>query len=509
MNWLNYYLRSCILVLLLNLIFYSVQAQDPWEQAIANALPATLKKHREFVSIPNVAVNPADMDKNFKWAQQEFEQRGFLVQWLQTSSIPVFFAERPTNRENARTMLFYLHIDGQAANADSWDQNDPFTPVLKRPVGNGEFELLDWSMLDQEIDPEWRIFGRSAADDKAPIMMMLTALDLLDKEKARLPYNIKIILDGQEEAGSDGFLSTLDQYKSVYAADYLIIMDGPAHPTNKPTLTFGCRGNARCSITTYGAKLPQHSGHYGNYAPNPVFTLSRILASMKDEHGRVTIDGYYDEVALTDEVKAMLAKVPDDNEAIREGLKINRAEMVGDNYQESLQYPSLNVRHIETSWKGPGLKTIIPEIATAHIDVRLVTETDGAIQIAKIKRHLEKEGYHVLDRDPTDQERLTYPNIVKFLGSAGMNAFRTEMDAPIGEKLRAALTEAFGEAPVSIRTMGGTVPIIPAIETLGIPAVIVPMVNMDNNQHNPNENIRIGNISQGIKMCMVILTMAL
>ncbi|MEQ9298054.1 MAG: M20/M25/M40 family metallo-hydrolase [Cyclobacteriaceae bacterium] len=504
---LQSFFRFSLTILLAILVSISSQAQDNWDAAIQEVLPATLKKHREFVSLPNVSAIPADIDKNFDWAKRAFEQRGFTVQMLESSSIPVMFAERASCKKKAKTILFYLHIDGQPANAESWDQEDPFVPVLKRPIGNGEFEQMDWSNLEGEIDPDWRIFGRSAADDKAPIMMMLTALQLLDEQKTKLPYNIKIVLDGQEEAGSDGFLSTLEEYKATYAADYLIIMDGPAHPTNKPTLTFGCRGNARCSITTYGAKLPQHSGHYGNYAPNPVFTLSRILAGMKDENGLVIIDGYYDEVQMTDEVKAMLAQVPDDNDAIRAGLKINASESVGNNYQEALQYPSLNVRHIETSWKGPGLKTIIPEIATAHIDVRLVMETDGASQIAKIKKHLEGEGYLVLDRDPTDEERLANPKIVKFLGGAGMNAFRTEMDAPIGELLRAALTKSFGEAPVSIRTMGGTVPIIPAIEALGVSAVILPLVNMDNNQHNPNENIRIGNISQGIKACMVILTM--
>ncbi|MEQ9298045.1 MAG: peptidase dimerization domain-containing protein [Cyclobacteriaceae bacterium] len=203
----------------------------------------------------------------------------------------------------------------------------------------------------------------------------------------------------------------------------------------------------------------------------------------------------------------MLAQVPDDNDAIKAGLKINTADQVGASYQEALQYPSLNIRHIETSRKGPGLKTIIPEIATAHIDVRLVVETDGASQVTKIKKHIEDQGYLVLDRNPTDAERMDNPKIVKLLGSGGMNAFRTDMNAPIGARLRAELTKAFGQPPVSIRTMGGTVPIIPAIEAIGIPAVIVPMVNMDNNQHNANENIRIGNISQGIKTCMVILAM--
>ncbi|MCB9080535.1 MAG: M20/M25/M40 family metallo-hydrolase [Lewinellaceae bacterium] len=501
-------LRYLLGFVLLILGSFPVAGQHDWDAAIQQVLPQTLKEHRAFVSLPNIPTNRADMQKNLDWATAAFKAQKFNVRLLESSTLPILFAERIVSKE-AKTILFYLHIDGQPVNPANWDQADPFVPVLKRQNGQGAWEAIGWENLDRAIDPEWRIFGRAAADDKAPIMMMLTAVKLLDQEKTTLPYNIKIVLDPEEESSSHAFLSTLDQYKSVYAADYLIIMDGPAHPSNRPTLTFGCRGAATCSITVYGAKLPQHSGHYGNYAPNPVFALSHLLSSMKDEAGRVTIDGYYDGIQMTPEVLALMHSVPDDEGEIRAGLVIAQEEKVGEGYQESLQYPSLNVRHIETSWKGPGLKTIIPEVVTAHIDVRLVVETDGAKQLDKIRRHIQEQGYLVLDRDPTDEERLEYPKIAKFLGDPGVNAFRTEMDAPFGKILRSALEKEFGQPPVSIRTMGGTVPIIPAITTLGIPAIIVPMVNMDNNQHNPNENIRIGNMIEGIKMCMTILTMGI
>ena len=487
---------------------FSLTAQKNLDVAIAELLPATLKKHREFVSLPNIASDKEGIMKNYEWVRKELEQQKFTVKMLESSTLPVMLAERTVSKK-AKTILFYLHIDGQPVNAANWDQEDPFTPVLKQQDREGNWSAIDWKNLDGAIDPNWRIFGRAAADDKAPIMMMLTAVELLDKAKTKLGVNIKIILDPQEEAGSEAFLSTLDQYKADYAADYMIIMDGPAHPTNQPTLTFGCRGNATCSITTYGAKLPQHSGHYGNYVPNPVFTLSHLLSSMKDQDGRVTIDGYYDGIVMTPEVKTLLSQVPDDDLEIREGLHIAEAEKVGNNYQEALQYPSLNVRHIDTSWKGPGLKTIIPEEVTAYIDVRLVAETDGGVQLEKIRKHIENQGFLVLDREPTDEERLANTKIATFKSRGFVNAFRTDMEAPIGQKLRAAIAKEFGTPPVSIRTMGGTVPIIPAINTLGIPAIIVPMVNMDNNQHNPNENIRIGNISQGIKICATILTMQL
>ncbi|MFT5132108.1 MAG: acetylornithine deacetylase/succinyl-diaminopimelate desuccinylase-like protein [Gammaproteobacteria bacterium] len=505
---MNKILSKYLLLVASVLISTIIWAENNWDKSINADLPLILEKHREFVSIPNVSAIKADMYKNVDFIKPEFERLGFNVHLLESSSLPVFYAEKTVDAK-AKTILFYFHLDGQPVNPDNWDQEDPFTPVIKGQNKKGDWELIDWHDINKKIEPEWRIFGRAAADDKGPITMMLSAMKLLKDEGTALAYNVKIILDLQEEAGSQGFLSTLEKYKDKYAADYMIIMDGPAHSTNKPTLTFGARGVAWFSMTVYGAKLPQHSGHYGNYAPNPVFSMSHLLASMKNENGRVTIDGYYDGIKMTPGIKALLENVPDNEEEIQKGLGINKADDVGNSYQESLQYPSLNVRHIETSWKGPGVKTVIPEFVTAHIDVRLVAETDGAQQLQKIKNHIQKQGYLLLDREPNDEERLRHSKIVKFEGHPGVNAFRTDMNAPIGQKLISSLQKYYGEKPVTIRTMGGTVPIVPAINTLKIPAVIVPMVNIDNNQHNPNENLRIGNIIQGIKMCMIILTMKL
>jgi acetylornithine deacetylase/succinyl-diaminopimelate desuccinylase-like protein len=226
---------------------------------------------------------------------------------------------------------------------------------------------------------------------------------------------------------------------------------------------------------------------------------------MKDENGKVLIKDFYSGITISPEEQQILSAVPDNTEALNKRLGIVEAEQVGNNYQEALQYPSLNIRQIETSWKGDKPKTVIPKIAMANIDVRLVVETDGKAQLDKVKAHIEGLGYLVLDRDPTDEERLKHKKIVKFTRTNGVNAFRTNLNSNLGTTLRESLTEVFGELPISIRTMGGTVPIISAVKTLDIPAIIVPMVNMDNNQHSPNENIRIGNIREGIKMCIAIL----
>lgn len=495
-------------IIALFLSLFCVTAQSNWDAQIDSNLRGILQKHKALVSIPNLPENKENMLKNVDWVTKEFNALNFKVTSLESPTLPVLFAEKIYNEE-FKTILFYFHLDGQPVNPKMWNQDDPFVPELKAQNEAGDWETVDWSKLDEGINDDWRIFARAAADDKAPIIMILSALEILQEQNQEPTFNIKIVIDLEEEYSSEGFLSTLEQYKNVYASDYFIIMDGPAHSSNKPTLTYGCRGIATCTITAYGSKLPQHSGHYGNYVSNPVFTLSHLLSSMKSESGKVLIQDYYKGIDITPEINAVLESVPDNKVAIDKNLGINKPEDVGANYQESLQYPSLNVRQIETSWKGDKPKTIIPEIAMANIDVRLVVETDGAKQLEKIKKHIEDQGFLVLDRDPTDEERLNNEKIVKFTADKGVNAFRTDTDSKFGSQLKEAIKETFGETPVLIRTMGGTVPIIPAIKVLDVPAIIVPMVNMDNNQHNPNENIRIGNIRQGIKICLAIFNMKL
>lgn len=504
-------MKNYHLLLTLCLLPVVLQAQQPsaaqlqaWVQA---QLPAALQEHRQLVSIPNDAAVPADIGRNIAWLKPAFERRGFEVQLLETGGdIPVFFAERP-QAGASRTLLLYLHLDGQPVDPAQWDQPDPWQPVLKRPTAGGGWEALPYERIQSgAIDPEWRVFGRAAADDKGPIIMLLHALDLMQQHGLTPACNLKVILDGEEEKGSAGLKSSLERYRQRYAADYLLIMDGPAHASNRPTLTFGCRGNVTCSITVYGPASPQHSGHFGNYAPNPVFRMAQLLASMKDEAGRVLIEGFYEGVRLDDETRALLRAVPDNDSLLMQRLGIASREQVGHTYQEALQYPSLNVRHIHTSWNGPGLKTIIPDWTRVHLDVRLVPETPADRQLDLIEQHLKKQGYYVIDREPSREERLKYAHIATFKRSSGVNAFRTDMEAPLGKTLTAAITQCTGETPVRIRIMGGTVPIAPMIDRLGIPAVIVPLVNMDNNQHNPNENLRIGNLIEGMRVCVAILT---
>jgi acetylornithine deacetylase/succinyl-diaminopimelate desuccinylase-like protein len=497
-----------LLIYLSFLIFasYSVVGQSDYDTQIDENFKNTLRLHKALVSIPNLPKDPDLMLENLNWLQKQYDELGFSSTLLETSTLPILITEKEYNPDY-KTVLFYFHIDGQPISPEAWNQDHPFEPVLKEKDDDDNWQTIDWQSLDEEINDEWRIFGRSAADDKAPIIMLLNAFQILKSNNSTPQFNVKLIFDPEEEYGSQALLSTLDTYKDRYDSDYFIVMDGPAHNSNKPTVTFGCRGIATCSITTYGSQLPQHSGHYGNYVPNPVFDLANILSSMKDAQGKVLIEDYYKGINIDEETFRFLESVPYDSVSLNSNLGIYTSEKVGRNYQEALQYPSLNVRQIETSWKGRGLKTIIPELATAYIDIRLVPETDGEQQLLRIKKHLEQEGYYVIDTEPTDKERRHHRKIVKFRSHPGINAFRTRLDSEFGKTIRNGLALDFGYEPVIIRSMGGTVPIIPLISQLNVPTLIIPMVNMDNNQHSPNENIRIGNIRQGIKICLSILNM--
>ena len=490
-------------LLLLHAAGYS-QNPDQLKAFSKSKTPEALQELRSFLAIPNDALYLDDIDKNIVWLEKTFAERGFETEVLPTGGAPFFLAERKFQNAG-KTVLFYMHFDGQGVDPAKWEQDDPYQAVLKEH-NHGHYDPISWDEVKADIDPGWRIFARSSSDDKGPIIMFLSAIDILDKElSGDSGFNIKVILDGAEEKGTRDLLPFIEKHREKLSADYMIINDGPIHISQRPTIVFGCRGITGIRLTVYGPKTAQHSGHYGNYAPNPVFRMAHLLASMKDEDGRVIIPGYYDGINL-DEVQDILMSVPDDPENIHHSLGIASPEKVGGYYQESLQYPSLNVRGMQSAWVGDQARTIVPEKAIAEIDIRLVPESDPERLISLVKEYIENQRYYVLDREPTQEERLIHPRILKLETHEATLPFRTEVNSDIGELLSAALSSGMGLDPVRIRIMGGTVPIAPFIITLDVPAVIVPLVNQDNNQHAPNENLRIWNFTNGIQIFLSIMT---
>lgn len=489
-------------VVLLLFLGSSLQAQ---EDHLKTQIRHSIDEIIDFVSIPNDALNHADINRNLLWLRDKFGQRGFNTAELPTEEESLFFATLPM-QEGKPTLLIYMHFDGQSVDPARWEQADPYRVVLKAQAADGTWEQRPMSDLDTDIPYEYRLFGRSVSDDKGPIVMLLNAIDLLRKNQVSLPFNLKVILDGQEEKGSKPLPEAVNTYRELLEADYLLIADGPVHYSGRPTLVYGCRGITTLSLTTFGPVRPQHSGHYGNYAPNPGFQMAQILASMKDSDGRVLIPGYYDGIAISEAVMAVLKAVPDTPEQIHETLQIRTPEAVGSFYQEALQYPSLNLRGLSSGWTGEEARTIVPATATAEIDIRLVPETDGTRMKQLVKDHIESLGYRLTQQVPSPEMRAEHDRWVQVSERDVTDAFRTPLDNPFGQHLAGLLKTTFGEDPVQIRIMGGTVPIAPFVNALEIPAFLLPVVNPDNNQHSPNENLRIGQIAYGLKTFYALLS---
>lgn len=477
-------------------------------QELMEAGIRSIPKFRELLAIPNDANNLEDIQKNVKWCQTELSKLGFSSKILPTPTRPLLYASSASGQKaDLKTVLFYFHLDGQSVDPQFWFQSDPYQAVLKKSVEGEGWVDLNWDQLTTEhYDPNWYLFARSASDSKNNFMTWLVAMDLLQQEGKTLPFNLKLILDFEEEKSSPSLAATIEKNKKLLAADMLVIYDGPRHISNKPTLSFGARGIAVTTLTVYGPVFAQHSGHYGNYAPNPALRLSQLLASMKDEDGRVLIEGYYDGITMDPDTKAILDAVPDDERVINAKLGITSPDKVADSYQASLQYPSLNIRGLSSGWVGPEARTIVPATATAEIDIRLVKESDPERLLALLKNHIEDQDYFVTDQKPTQRERLTHRKICRMESRIAYKAFRTEFDSEIGHWLTRALKGAFGEEPIRHRTTGGSIPIAPFVEMLGVPAVLVPMANKDNNQHSPNENIRLGNYLDGVKTMYYIMS---
>lgn len=329
----------------------------------------------------------------------------------------------------------------------------------------------------------------------------LAALDALKAQGVTPVSNIKILLDSEEEKGSPTLGKVINDNLDALSADVMLVLDGPMHASNQPTLVFGNRGIAQATLTVYGGRTDLHSGHFGNYAPNPAQTLATLLAGMKDADGRVTIPGYYDGIEFDEQARKVMQAVPDDEAALLKHLGIAAPEKVGANYQEALQYPSLNIRGLKSAEVGAKARTVIPSQAIAEIDMRTVPEAQAPRLEKLLRSYIESQGFHLVDGTPTDTERAKYSKLASLnmeKVSASSEAVRTELDSDTGKWLRRAMNTAWGADPVQIRMMGGTVPTGAAVAALKIPFAILPLVNADDNQHSKNENLRIGNYFDGV-----------
>jgi acetylornithine deacetylase/succinyl-diaminopimelate desuccinylase-like protein len=518
--WGSATLKKIMIMVLMTLRGYPALAQKPTAPVPAQVAQQVrdyrmanedriIRELREFLAIPNVASDTPNIQKNAAHLVGMLEARGIEAHLLPiTGRGPVVFGKL-TSPEAKRTVIFYAHYDGQPVDPAAWTDGKPFEPALRDAAieaGGKRIPFPENSAQQGAVyNDDWRIYARSSSDDKSPIVALLAALDGLREKKIPLSVNLKVILEGEEEAGSTNLQHTLELHKNLLGGDLLITGDGPVHQSGRPLVFFGNRGDIGLDITVYGAVRALHSGHYGNWAPNPAMELSRLLASMKDADGRVLIDGYYDDVAPLGELeKKALAQMPQNDADLERELGIAKPEGGGKKLVELLTQPSLNIRGLRSAYVGDQAQNVVPDRAEASLDARLVMGEDPQKKFEQISAFISKQGYFVIDREPTMEERRAHALIAKVINEGGYRASRTPMDLPVSKALVEVIQGATGGNTVIAPTLGGSVPMY-IFEDLGLPWIGVPIVNYDDHQHSSDENLRLGNLWRGMEIYGAIL----
>jgi acetylornithine deacetylase/succinyl-diaminopimelate desuccinylase-like protein len=460
----------------------------------------------DLLSIPNVASDSVNIRRNAAKLIDMMGRRGIQARLLEGSGPPAIFGELKTPGAT-RTIGFYAHYDGQPVDPSKW-ASEPFKPTLRdKPLDAGG-RVIPFPTAGEKFDPEWRLYARSASDDKAPIIAMLAALDALKASKTNLTANLKFLFDGEEEAGSPHLGDIVTRNAGLLGADVWICADGPVHQSRRQQLYFGVRGIVKVDITVYGANRALHSGHYGNWSPNPAMRLAKLLAGMKDDSGRVLIEGFYDGAApLGGEEKKALKEMPATDPELMREYGLAATEGAGRALAELINEPSLNIDGLRSEDVGRQSRTIIPAEATATVDLRLVKGIEPRRQIERVIAHIKKQGYYVVSGEPDLETRLKHPLIARVVSEEGYPAVRTSMSLPIVKKIIGAVEQATGVRPVMLPTMGGSGPLWAIDVATKAPQVGVPIVNHDNNQHSSNENLRIQNLWDGIEIFAALMTM--
>ena len=488
-------------ILVLTILFINglVRAQPA---AVANQARAwrithekqILAEFAELLSIPNLASDQPNIQRNAEAIRTLCEKRGLTVKLLTMEGAPpVVIADLPAANAK-RTIAFYAHYDGQPVDPSQW-KSEPWKPVMRGRDGKD----VDWQNADQ-ADSEWRLFARSAGDDKAAIIAMLAALDALRDQGAKAAVNLRFFFEGEEEAGSPHLAGYLKKFPEISHLDGWIFCDGPVHQSRRMELVFGARGTIGLDLTVFGPIKGLHDGHYGNWVPNPIVRLTHLIDSMRDENGRILIKGFYDNVrAPTAAEKEALAKIPDVEADLRREFQIAGTEGNGKPLNELIMQPGLNLRGIEAGGVGAQASNQIPTEARASIDFRLVPdETPDSIK-ALVEQHITEQGYTIVRDTPDAATRQAKAKLIKVTWDSGYPASRTPLDLPLSRELALLMTAA-GHDPVLLPTSGGSLPIHLFETASKAPVIVFPIANHDNNQHAADENLRLQNLWDGIEV---------
>ncbi|UJL47541.1 dipeptidase [Virgibacillus sp. NKC19-16] len=428
-----------------------------------------LGRLNDFLSIPSVSTDSAH--------KQDIEEAaGFLVTYLtdigfenvekqKTPGHPLVYAEYNGAGSDAPTVLFYGHYDVQPADPlELWD-SDPFKPEVR----------------------DGRVFARGSSDDKGQVFMHLAVFEAYMKTDGKLPLNVKVCIEGEEEIGSENLYDTLHEKKEQFDADFAVISDSGMVAENQPTILYGLKGFTGIEINVTGPDHDLHSGMYGGAIRNPIMALSHILASMKNEEEVITVDGFYDDVEpLTEEERKLIADVDGENYPEATGAPETVSEEGYTAKEHTMARPTFEVNGMYGGYQGEGTKTIIPSSATAKITCRLVPGQDPE----KIQGLLED---HVRRVAPTG----VTVDVKKEKLSA--KAYKVEPEHDLIKKAANSYTKAFGKETVYVR-MGGSIPVVEWIEGIyGMPIVLLGFGTPDDRLHSPNESFPLDSFDKGME----------
>jgi acetylornithine deacetylase/succinyl-diaminopimelate desuccinylase-like protein len=458
------------------------------------------------LSIPNIAADHPNIQRNAELIQKMMESRGVPARLVSIPGAnPVVFGEIKTPGA-ARTIVLYAHYDGQPLDPKEWT-NPPFQPTLRTALIEKDGQVIPLPSPGTPFNPEWRLYARSAGDDKAPIVAILSALDAIRAAGLKMKSNIKFAFEGEEEAGSPNLEKILAANKDLFAADLWLMCDGPVHQTRRPLIAFGARTVVQIDITVYGPVHELHSGHYGNWAPNPALALAKLLASMKDDNGHVLVDHFYDGIEpLSESEKRAIADAPNIDADLMREFQLGGTDGAPKTLTELITLPSLNIRGMASSRTGAQASNVIPSTATATIDIRLVKGMDPGKTAERVIDHIRRQGFFVTDQRPDTATRIAHPKVALVVSKGDEPATRTPMDLPISQEVIRVVDSVRGPA-VKLPNMGGGLPLTSVERPLGTRTIVIPIANHDDNQHSFDENLRIQNLWDGIELMAALLTM--
>jgi acetylornithine deacetylase/succinyl-diaminopimelate desuccinylase-like protein len=422
-----------------------------------------------WVRQPSVSATGQGMPEAAAHARDLVAAAGLEAAVVDTPGWPLVLGHR-AGRRGSPTVLVYGHYDVQPPDpVEAWT-SPPFEPAFRGG----------------------RLYGRGGADNKGQHLAQLLAVESLLATRGELPCTVKVLLDGEEEIGSPNLAAFAAAQRARLAADLAVWSDGPVDPGGGWRLVFGVRGVASFELRARGANRSLHSGNWGGVAPNPLWTLVHLLASMKDAEGRITVEGFHDDVEpLGPAERAALELLPVDLEAVKADLGLEALDPPAERgFAERLAaWPTLTINGLHGGYGGQGTQTVLPSQAVAKCDVRLVHAQRAADVYAKLEAHVRRHA----------------PG-VELHRQGSMEPSRTPMDSPFTSPIRAGMAAAQGAEPLLVPVLGGSLPLHVFTGVLGLPTFGIPLGNPDQANHAPDENLDLERFHTGIKTAAAVLS---